>query len=283
MKVILTGATSMIGLALTEELIKNNDDVIMIVRENSKKLDLIPNSKKITILKCDLENLSKLDTLLTADYFIHLGWDKTIGKDRDNCYIQNLNIKYTLDAVNLASKMRCKKFIGIGSQAEYGLKDEKLSIDTPCNPVTGYGIAKYAAGKFSKILSNQLGLEFNWIRVLSVYGKNDNPNTLISYVLNCIKNNVDADVTKCEQIWDYIEVTDAAKIIIDILKYGKNGVAYPLGSGNAKPLKEYLEDLKLKYNSHIKINYGAKDYYENQVMYLVADMSYLDELKSEEK
>ena len=278
MRFAITGSTGMIGLALTKELIKENE-VIMFVREESKKLDIIPQNKNITIVKCDLSNLEKFNTDLACDYFIHLGWDKTIGEGRNDVYLQNLNVKYTLDAVGLAKRMNAKKFIGVGSQAEYGLKQEKLSINTECNPITGYGIAKYSAGKLAKIYCDQLGLEFNWIRILSVYGEYDNPNTLISYIKKCIKDNVDANVSPCEQIWDYIEANDAANIIIKIAKYGKNGITYPLGSGNAKPLKEYLEDIKKKYNSNIKINYGARPYNDNQVMYLVADMSYLKDLK----
>ena len=279
MKFAITGSTGMIGLALTKILIKENNEVIMFVRENSSKLDRIPKSDKITIVKCDLSNLEKFNTCLTCDYFIHLGWDKTIGDGRNDVYLQNLNVKYTLDALTLAKKMNAKKFIGSGSQAEYGLKNEPLSINTACNPITGYGVAKYSAGKLAKIYASHLNIEFNWIRILSVYGENDNPNTLISYVTKCLKEGVSPNVTPCEQIWDYINVDDAVKIIYRIALNGENGITYPLGSGKAKTLKEHLEELKNKINPNVNINYGAKPYPENQVMYLVADMAYLKDLK----
>jgi nucleoside-diphosphate-sugar epimerase len=278
MKVCITGSTGMIGLALTKYLITKDINVLMIVRPNSTKLNLIPKSSLIETVECDLSSLQDLKYSEKCDYFIHMGWDKTIGDGRNDVYLQNLNVKYTLDAVMLAKRLGCKKFIGLGSQAEYGLHNEPLAIDTSCNPITGYGIAKYSAGKLANILCSQQGLEFNWIRVLSVYGEYDNPNTLISYVTKCIRDNISANVTKCEQIWDYIEAGDAAKIIYRIMLNGKNGLTYPLGSGNGRPLKDYLEDLKKKYNSNIAINYGAKDYPQNQVMYLVADMSYLKEM-----
>ena len=278
MKVCITGSTGMIGLALTKYLITKDINVLMIVRPNSTKLNLIPKSSLIETVECDLSSLQDLKYSEKCDYFIHMGWDKTIGDGRNDVYLQNLNVKYTLDAVMFAKRLGCKKFIGLGSQAEYGLHNEPLAIDTSCNPITGYGIAKYSAGKLANILCSQQGLEFNWIRVLSVYGEYDNPNTLISYVTKCIRDNISANVTKCEQIWDYIEAGDAAKIIYRIMLNGKNGLTYPLGSGNGRPLKDYLEDLKKKYNSNIAINYGAKDYPQNQVMYLVADMSYLKEM-----
>ncbi|MGM9971071.1 MAG: NAD-dependent epimerase/dehydratase family protein [Anaeroplasmataceae bacterium] len=275
MKVCITGSTGMIGLALTKYLISLNHEVYMIVRENSNKLDIIPNNNLIHIVKCDLSNLSSFTPDFMVDYFIHLAWDKTIGDGRNDVYTQNLNIKYTLDAVSLAKKMGAKKFIGSGSQAEYGLKNEKLSINTLCNPITGYGIAKYAAGKMANILCEQLGLEFNWIRILSVYGEYDNPNTLVSYVKKSVSEGISPLVTPCEQIWDYIEVTEAVKIIYKIMINGSNGLTYPLGSGNARILKEYVEEFKNAINPNIEIKYGAKPYPKNQVMYLVADMSYL--------
>lgn len=278
MRFVITGSTGMIGIALTKYLISNNHEVVMFIRKNSSKKSLIPNSSLITVVECDLSELSNFNSEITADYFIHLGWDKTIGSGRNDVYLQNLNVKYTLDACNLAAKFNCKKFIGIGSQAEYGLHNEKLTSFTSCNPITGYGIAKYCAGKFAKILCEKLNLEFNWVRILSVYGDHDNPNTLISYVTRSLKEGVSPDVTRCEQIWDYIEVQDAVKILYKIIINGVDGMTYPLGSGTARPLKEYLEDLRLSINPNIEINYGAKEYPENQVMYLVADMSYLKEL-----
>ena len=274
----LTGSTGMIGLALTNYLLELNHNIILFIRENSTKKMLIPISGKIKIIECNLNNLKNYVPNEKVDYFIHLGWDKTFGSERDNVDVQVDNINYTLDACRLAKRFNCKKFIGIGSQAEYGFHNEPLGIETCCNPITGYGIAKYTAGKLSNILCQQSELEFNWIRVLSVYGKYDNPNTLISYVTRCLENNISPDVTKCEQIWDYISADEAAKIIYKIATDGKNGVTYPLGSGRAVKLKDYLEELKNKINPNIKINYGAKSYQDNQVMYLVADMSYLKEL-----
>lgn len=278
MKVCITGSTGMIGLALTKYLISNNHEVYMIVRENSSKLDIIPNSNLVNIIKCDLASLKDLNPDFEVDYFIHLGWNKTIGAQRDDTTIQYENIGYTLDAVDLAKKMHAKKFIGAGSQAEYGLHEGALAIDTPCNPITAYGIAKLCAGRLANMRCQQSSMEFNWVRILSVYGDHDNPNTLISYVKKCASQGISPEVTPCEQIWDYIEANDAAKVLYKIMIKGQNGITYPLGSGNGRPLKEYVEDIKNSINPNIVVKYGAKEYPKNQVMHLVADMSYLDKL-----
>lgn len=278
MKVFITGSTGMIGLHLTNYLVSKNIEVYMMVRENSQKLDLIERNDLIHIVKCNLENMKNFTPDFQVDYFIHLGWNKTIGNLRDDENIQYENIGYTLDAVDLASRMKAKKFIGAGSQAEYGLKKEPLRIDTYCEPITAYGISKLCAGRLSKLMANRLGMEHNWIRILSVYGDYDSPYTLMSYVKKSVSEGISPDVTKCEQIWDYIDAKDAVKIIYKIMLNGKNGLSYPLGSGCARPLYEYVEEVKNSINPNITINYGKKEYPKNQVMYLVADMSYLEEL-----
>ena len=48
-KAIVTGATGMIGVALIKLLLKENYDIIAIVRPNSKKINNIPKDGKIDI------------------------------------------------------------------------------------------------------------------------------------------------------------------------------------------------------------------------------------------
>ena len=44
MRVVVTGATSMIGVALIKECIKNSDQVLAIVRKGTKRLNRLPKS-----------------------------------------------------------------------------------------------------------------------------------------------------------------------------------------------------------------------------------------------
>lgn len=272
-KVVITGATGMIGLELIQQLIERNVDMLLLIREGSSKITKLPKSNLIKIVCCDLKQL-KTFQYENADYdvFFHLGWDSTIGDGRNDTDLQSSNIQYTLDAVDLAYRLGCKAFIGAGSQAEYGIKTESLSANLSCFPTTGYGIAKLCAGQLSRIKANQLGLRHCWTRILSIYGPNDNPNTLISYVIHSLQAGICPKVTKCEQQWDYLYVGDCASALIEIGTHGKNGKVYPIGSGQARPLKSYLEEIRQLVNPNIEILYGAKNYSEYQPMYLCADI-----------
>lgn len=295
-KIVITGATGMIGTALIEETIKQNIAVTAIIRKNSTRIKPLLAHPLVNVLHADLSEYKRFVPQETGfDAFFHLAWDKTYGKERDNVDLQMQNIAYTLDAVRLAKRMQCKAFVGTGSQAEYGVQPCALAIDTPCNPQSGYGIAKYSAGKLAKLLCKELDLKFSWARILSVFGKDDAPHTLISSVIQSLKNGTTLALSPCEQTWDYLYQKDAARALLAIAfaltKNCKNangancvdGKVYPLGSGSARMLKDYVlaiqnfmqtHNLLAKTNAPI-LNFGSAPYYPHQTMHLVADISAL--------
>lgn len=278
-KVVITGATSMLGVALVKECIKNGVEVIAIVRKKSNNLDRLPISNLISIVESDLSELLSIDDNLCeeCDVFYHFAWDFTYRNKRDNAVCQETNIKYTLDAVELAKKMNCKMFVGAGSQAEYGRMSDAISPDTSVNPDISYGIAKYAAGKLSRIQCLDYGIKHVWTRIFSVYGPYDGKETMIMYTIKSLLNDEKPIFTKAEQVWDYLYCNDAAKAFYLIGLNGKDGAVYCIGSGQTKILKEYIEIIKNKINPNLPVGFGEKEYAKNQVMYLCADITNLTE------
>ena len=276
-RIAITGCTGSIGTALISLCIEEGVEVYAFVRGNSKRIDRIPRHSLVNIVECDLSDIAAYDAeqCPQCDVFYHLGWGATIGGGRNDMPTQIDNIKYTIDAVALAHRLGCHTFIGTGSQAEYGRYEGKLNADVPTNPENGYGIAKLAAGQMSRIECAKYDMKHIWTRILSVYGPNDGENTLISYVIRELKANHSPELTKCEQIWDYLYADDAGDAILSIAEKGMDGKAYPLGSGQGRKLSEYIEDIRQMINSSIEIKFGVKDYYPHQPMHLVADISEL--------
>ena len=273
---IITGATGCVGSAVVRRALAQCMDVTCIVHKDSKRLSNLPQSERIHMVECNLSDYASLELPGQYDAFIHLSWEKTFGISRDDAEIQTRNIQYTLDAVKLAHRCGCKVFVGAGSQAEYGVQSHDLTPTLPVSPESGYGIAKYAAGKLSAMLCKSLGIRHNWLRILSVYGPNDGENTLISYAIRELKSGRPPELTKCEQLWDYLYADDAAEAILSVAEKGVDGKAYPLGFGSGRKLSEYIEDIRKIINPSIEVRYGVKDYYPHQPMHLVADISELE-------
>ena len=274
-KIVVNGATGMIAVSLIKTALDKGDEVYAIARKNSHRVDNIPSGAKVVF--CDLSELIALKPDFSADIFFHLAWDKTGAGGRDDVDVQLKNVEYTLDAVRLAKKLGCKKFVGAGSQAEYGITDKPLTPNSMLNPSSGYGVAKMCAGKMSKLLASQLGISHSWARILSVFGENDAPTTLISYLIDTFKKGERAELTKCEQTWDYVYADDCALALYLIGKNGVDGKSYPIGSGKPRKLSEFVTVVRDKVNKNAEICFGAKDYYPHQPMFLCADITELTE------
>lgn len=242
--VVVTGATSMIGIALIEECVKNNIPVAAIIRPHTKRISRLPKTNLITIYESELSELSNVDIPSGLwDVFYHLAWSDT-GKDtRDNPNLQEKNIKYTLDAVNLAKKLGCTTFIGAGSQAEYGPVDGVISPDTKTNPVIAYGMAKEAARMLSSRLCDIYGIKHIWGRIFSVYGRYDNEGTMLVYAIKKLLSGEMAEFSTGSQPWDYLNEYDAGRALYLLGKSENAKGTYCIAFGKSRPLKEYILEL----------------------------------------
>lgn len=276
-KAIITGATGAVGMALIKELISNDIEVLVICRKGSKRNDYIPQHKLVTKIVCSLDELSNLqnDTGKKFDVFYHFAWDGTTGTARNDMYLQNLNVRYALDAVAAAKRFGCQTFIGAGSQAEYGRVEGVLKPETPVNPEMGYGMGKLCAGQMTREYAHQQGMNHIWIRILSVYGPYDGAQSMIMSTIHLLEKGAIPKFTKGEQMWDYLYSEDAAAAFRLLGKKGIDGKTYVLGSGNARPLAEYIKDIRNAINPKAKIELGAIPYGDKQVMHLQADISEL--------
>ena len=216
--------------------------------------------------------LLPLDTPI--DCFYHFGWTFTDHEGRNSPEKQELNIRYTLDAVSLASRCGCRKFVGAGSQAEYGRASVPLNGSVPCFPEVAYGVAKHAAGLLVRMKCRELGMACNWVRILSVYGTNDSPATLIKTFIGRCRSGEPMDLGPCTHQWDYLFEEDAGRAFFALGTKGVDGKIYCLGSGESRPLKEYLGEITALVNpSYTGANYGAIPYGEKSVTYLKADIT----------
>ena len=276
-RAIITGATGVVGTALVNELIENNVELLVLLRQGSNKNERIPEHPLITKKFCSLNELSSLqnDTRKEYDVFYHFAWAATVGLDRNNMYAHADNIKYALDAVEVAKRFGCKMFIGAGSQAEYGRHEGILKPDTPCFPENGYGMAKLCAGQMTREYAHQIGLRHIWARILSVYGPNDGDNTMVMSLINKLQKGETPALTKGEQMWDYLYSADAARAFRLLGEKGIDGKTYVLGSGETRPLKEYMEIIRDAVRPGIQLEFGRIPYSEKQVMYLCADIESL--------
>ena len=277
-RVIITGATGAVGTAIIQELINQNKEVLVLCRKGSKRNGQIPEHPLVHRRYCELSELASLENTDDEEYdiFYHLAWEGTTGEARDDMYLQNRNVRYALDAVGVAKRFGCKKFIGVGSQAEYGRVEGLIKPDTPTFPTMGYGIGKLTAGLMTRQYAHQLNLQHIWVRIVSIYGPNDTSQSMVMTTINKLKLGGTPQLTKGEQMWDYLYSGDAGRAFALLGDKGVDGKTYVLGSGNVRLLRHYVEDIRDVVSPDSVLAFGAIDYYPHQVMHLQADVSELE-------
>jgi nucleoside-diphosphate-sugar epimerase len=279
-KIIVTGATSMIGVSIIETcLMENASKIYAVVRPATNKLERLPKDSRISVIECASEDYDNLPGLIEdcCDVFYHVAWSAT-GEDRNHDILgQEKNIEYTLHALNAAKQLKCIKFIGAGSQAEYGrLNLDKIKESSPVNPVQPYGIAKYAAGKLAAEQAKKMGMDFIWVRIFSVYGKYDRPTTMIADTIKKLLLDEHTSFTAAEQRWDYLYSSDAGRAFYLIGEKSTGNKVYCLGSGLAYPLKDYIKTIGNIVNPGSSLGIGEIPYPDGTVMNLCADISSLE-------
>lgn len=278
MHVIIKGATGFIGSAIAREFRSAGVRVTMLIRSQSQlqRLGQLPPE---TLVNIDQMERDMLIDRLAADapsVFIDCAWRGVGGRDRNEAFQVSHNLPMTLDTVNLAAAIGCKQWISFGSQAEYGNHNRRLDETAAFVPTTVYGKAKLAVGTASLALCEAKGLAGVWIRVFSTYGPGDAPNWFIPYVTQEFLAGRRPKLTKCDQLWDYLFIEDAARAVRALANQCTSGV-FNLGSGVAHPLRDVVETIRAELGSDLEPVYGAVAYRPDQVMHLEADIRRLTE------
>lgn len=234
----------MLGIATIQRCMEHNIRVTALSRKNSRRKKYLPQSELLSFIECELKELNKISLPEeNYDVFYHFGWCFTDRTTRDDPVLQSKNIEYTLEAVQMAHRYGCKKFIGAGSQAEYGFHHEMITEDTSVRPEVCYGYAKYTAGKMAEKLCDRLGMTCVWTRTFSVYGRYDGENTLISYALQQYRKGRCARFSSGMQMWDFLFEEDAGEYFYLLGEKADRSIVVNVASGDARLLREYIEEM----------------------------------------
>jgi len=267
---LITGATGLIGFSLIEKLLKENHSVT-VLSNSSRKACFLLERFKVKLINCSLADYRKINLRSSYDIFIHMAWQG--GEDRNDIFINQASALAVVDAVDLACRHGCTKFIGIGSQAEYGLTKETLDESTPCYPASPFGIAKLNAYYNAKFKAEQMHINFTWLRILSVYGPFDRSNSLITSTIRKVLSGQTPSFTTGSQFWDFLYVDDAADAIFKVSTIHTNSELYILGSGCSAPLKSYIELLCKELQFDPEPYFGTHTSSQDEVYSLACDMS----------
>ena len=272
-KAIVTGATGFIGSVFVKTLIDNKISVLALGRKrfdeiNKDRAALLTGATYVQIDMKDIEALPDRArdagwTLDESCVFYNLAWGGVARLSDMDHAAQLRNISWSVKALLAVKELNCEKFIHIGTMEE-AFTHKYLSLDyhknSEYNRHVVYSVAKIASKNFLKMFSQKAGVPLLFANNSHVMGPNDDKDSFLQVTLQKLINGDELIFSTGEQMFDVISVKDCALAYVAIGKKGLPGQSYWVGSGQARPLKEYVKIMASLYPSEQPLRFGEMPY-----------------------
>jgi UDP-glucose 4-epimerase len=277
MHCLVTGASGFLGSYVVRELLARKHEVVLLLRPGSRTDRINDCLHRVCILRGSMDNTSELEKYLSAkpiEGVVHLAWLGVAAEDRNRVEQITYNVLHTVALWKVLSASGCRCFLGLGSQAEYGLCSGRINENTRTAPVTAYGSAKLALGVLLQRLCTIEEMRFVWLRLFAAFGPGDDERNMVPTLIRTLLARNRPRLTAGEQIWDFLYVEDAAKAICMALECKAEGF-FNLASGIPCLLRQFICDVRDYIDPTLPLGFGEIPYREGQVMRLLPDITHL--------
>ncbi|MBC9034089.1 NAD(P)-dependent oxidoreductase [Sphingomonas sp. JC676] len=224
----------------------------------------------------DLDDDTTVDALLLVtrpDIVVHTAWAGVSGAARASD-VQSANITATCRLADAAIRSGARKFVGVGSQAEYGPLDGPVAETHVPMPSTLYGAAKLSACHLARQRCEAAGVDFAWLRLFATYGPGDNPNWLIPSLIAQMAAGVAPKMTPGTQKWDYLYNDDTAAGILATATSDARGI-FNLASGGSARVRDIAAMIRDRVAPGLELNFGEVPFGPTQIMHMEGDIAAL--------
>ena len=246
-KVIITGANGFVGSNVCKEFDSRGVKIFAVIKDENENIDNIKSLKNVEIVYCELSEIDSLADKISdrdIDVFYHFAWVGSAGPLRCDEEIQLKNALWTAQALRTADKMKCKKFVNAGSIMEKETYTADYTQESKPGLPYIYGAGKLIARAICKPIANSLSIDLCWAVITNAYGAGEFSPRFVNSTIKKIIAGEPLQFTAATQNYDFIYITDVAKAFAAIGEYGIANKEYTIGSGNARPLKEFILEMQ---------------------------------------
>ena len=250
MRILVTGANGFLGRGIVKELLDMGYEVAAADRD-VKKVD-----KRAILYPCNIfEVTDPWNFFGKPDVLIHMAWRDGF-KHYSDAHIEDLPKHYMF--LKAVSQSAFKTIAVMSSMHEVGQAEGMISENTPCNPMTPYGIGKNTLKNLTKMLCMQNNKVFLWLRGFYVVKNDEDGSSLFSKIMQAEKQGMKTfPFTTGEAEFDFLNYENYCRAIALAVVQNQITGIIEICSGYPEKLsvrvERFIEDNKLQ----IRPEYGA--------------------------
>ena len=271
-KAIVTGANGFIGKTLVKVLIERNYEIVAL---DIRFDDVLLNNNLVTCVNVLNKAVAELkDEIPKNEYdcFFHLAWAGTSGPARADYEMQLNNVKIACDYIKLCKVVGCKRVVYASSINEMETYEYLQSDNIEPSGGYIYGTGKLAAHLMGETVAKMNDVEFIPVIITNIYGIGEKSARMVYTSINKLIHKEHCSFTAGYQTYDFIYITDAINSIIEVSEKGKAFNRYYIGSGEPKPLREFLIEMKNIVDPEAEIGLGDMSFKGIDISYSQFDL-----------
>lgn len=283
MKALVIGAAGFVGGHLINHLSDDCGYEVYATKLPFEKLD----TDRASVSDLDILDQNAVTELLSEikpDQIYHLAAQSSVKVSWEKPQLTaDINIKGTINVLEAARAAENKpRILLVGSGEEYGyLKPEEIPVkeDTLLRAGNIYAATKACQGMLGEIYSRAYGMDIIMVRAFNHIGPGQSD---IFVVSDFCRQAVMAEAGKKEPVIsvgnldaerDFTDVRDIVRAYSSLMKTGRSGQTYNVGSGTARSIQSILDLILSKTSVKIDIVRDASRMRPSDVPAIAADIS----------
>lgn len=250
MRILVTGANGYLGHWIVNSLIKRGCTVVAADRTDNR----IPKEAQVVsldVLNCSDEDIAAVGEI---DAFLHLAWQDGFNHSADS-HLNCLPGHYRF--IKKIIEHGCTNITVMGTMHEIGYFEGCVQEDTPCNPLSMYGIAKNTLRQACMVLCSNNSVQLKWLRAYYIIGDDKNNHSLFTKIVEMEAQGKEYfPFNSGKSKYDFISIDELSRQIACAAIQSEICGIINVCSGHAIPLKEQVNRFLKEHNYRIRPAYG---------------------------
>lgn len=251
MKILVTGANGFMGYGIIKKLSESGNEIVA-----SDFTDFTYEYKNVSSKSGNLFEIENpFEYFGKPDVLVHLAWRDGFKHSSLN-HINDLPKHY--EFLRKMVEGGVKKLVVMGSMHEVGFHEGSINENTPCNPLSLYGIAKNAIRQMTELLVKNTETKLQWIRGFYIVDNTEKGCSIFSKIMQAAADGKKTfPFTSGVNQFDFLDFDEfcsqVAAVVLNSTVFGIINAC----SGRPETLASRVERFIRENNLDIKLEYGA--------------------------